>query len=124
MSIEKMMEMLKLMKEFENGNNVSNSNIADHMIGKTVLIRTFSAGVHYGTLKDLDNHQNCILTNTKRIYKWEGACSLSQLAVDGANDNSMISILVPEIMLQRVIEIIPMTEKAINKLNGIKEWKK
>ena len=95
-------------------------------MSKLVLIRTYSAGVHFGTLKEHDRKTNHVtLTNAKRIYQWSGACSLSQVAIDGVDlDNSKISIAVPEITLGRAIEIIPMSEKAATQLFEAEEWKK
>lgn len=100
-------------------------HIAAHMVGKEVLIRTYSAGVHFGVLKKLDNHQNVILTNSQRIHYWDGACSLSQVAVDGVSkSNTRIAVIVDEILLERAIEIIPLTDKAHKNLRGMEIWKK
>jgi len=95
-------------------------------LSKLVLIRTYSAGVHFGTLKEHDRETNHVtLTNAKRIYQWSGACSLSQVAIDGVDvGNSKISIAVPEITLGRAIEIIPMSAKAATQLFESEEWKK
>ena len=95
-------------------------------MSERVLIRTYSAGVHFGTLKEHDRATNHVtLTNAKRIYQWSGACSLSQVAVDGIDlDNSKISIAVPEITLGRAIEIIPMSVKSATQLFEAEEWKK
>lgn len=95
-------------------------------LSKLVLIRTYSAGVHFGTLKEHDRETSHVtLTNAKRIYQWSGACSLSQVAVDGVDlSGSKISIAVPEITLGRVIEIIPMSVKSATQLFEAEEWKK
>ena len=95
-------------------------------LSKIVLIRTYSAGVHFGTLKEHDRATNTVvLTNAKRLYRWSGACSLSQVAMDGIDlNNSKISILVPEITLGRAIEVIPMSVIASTQMFEAQEWKK
>ena len=89
-----------------------------------VLIRTFSAGVHFGKLM-AQNGKEVVLSNSRRVYYWDGACSLSQMAVDGVSkpDNCKFSVIVPEITLTEAIEIIPITEKAFNNLYSVLEWK-
>ena len=96
--------------------NVEMSNI--------VLVRTYSAGVHFGTLKSRDGTE-VTLTNARRLWSWSGACSLSQVAVDGVDlANSKISVAVPEILLTQVIEIITMATNAAKQMVEAKAWKK
>lgn len=87
------------------------------------LIRTFSAGVHFGTLESRHGKE-VVLTNARRLYQWSGACSLSQVAVDGVNiPGSRISVIVPKIILTEAIEIIPMSEAASASMMAAKAWK-
>lgn len=89
-----------------------------------VIVRTYSAGVHAGYLKSRDGKE-VILTNSRRIWYWDGAASLSQLALEGVNkpENCKFAVVLPEIILTEAIEIIPCTEKAKLCIEGIKEWK-
>jgi len=93
------------------------------MIGKKVIIRTYSAGVHYGILKSREGKE-AVLTESIRIWYWSGANSLSQLAVDGTKEptNCKFTISVPEILVTEVIEIIPCSENAIASIEGVKSW--
>ena len=95
-------------------------------LSNLVLIRTYSAGVHFGTLEEHDRSTNhVVLTNARRIYQWSGACSLSQVAIDGVDlNNSKISIVIPKITLGRAIEIIPMSINSATQLFEAEEWKK
>lgn len=95
------------------------------MLNKKVIIRSDRAGVFFGTLKE-KNGNEVVLTDCRRIWYWEGAASLSQLAVDGTSkpDNCNFTVVVPEIAILGVIEIIPCTDKAIESIEGVKEWKK
>lgn len=73
-----------------------------------VIVRTFSAGVHVGTIKEKDG-KRVILTNARRIWKWSGAFTLNAVATSGINrQESRISCSVPEIELTEAIEIIPV----------------
>lgn len=104
---------------------IAASNINDGMIGKKVIVRTYSAGVHFGTLVAKVG-QEAILKDSRRVYSWVKAATLSQLAMEGDKDieNCKIAMTINEILLNRVIEIIPMTDAAISNLYGVKEWKK
>jgi hypothetical protein len=48
------------------------------------MVRTHSAGVFAGTVETLDG-KVAKLSNARRIYYWDGAATLSQLAVDGTS---------------------------------------
>lgn len=85
------------------------------------VIRTYSAGVHTGYLKER-NGKEVTLVNARRIWYWSGAFTLSAMAVDGVSkpDECKFSRVVPEIILTEAIEIIPCTEKAKNIIEGVK----
>jgi len=88
------------------------------------VVRTYSAGVHIGYVKNLDGTQ-CELVDSRRLYNWSGACSLSQVALDGVDvDNSKIAKVLPFITLTQAIEIIPCTQKAKDCIQGAVEWAK
>lgn len=89
------------------------------MIGKDVIVRTYSAGVHFGTLASRDGKE-ITLTNARRIWSWEGAFTLSAIALNGVKNTSKLSVAVPEIMLTEAIEIIPCTEAAVANLRALK----
>ena len=93
-------------------------------LSNIVLVRTYSAGVHFGTVKHKEGKET-ILTNARRLWSWSGACSLHQVAVDGVDiANSKISVKVPEIELTETIERIPMLAVAAKILVEAPEWKK
>lgn len=89
-----------------------------------VIVRTYSAGVFAGTLFAKDG-QEVTLKNARRIWFWDGAASLSQLAMEGTTkpENCKFPCAVTEITLMQVIEIIPCTKKAIKSIEGVKIWK-
>ena len=61
----------------------------------------------------------CTLLDSRRIWKWEGAFTLSEIANNGINNISRISCKVDNTII--AIEIIPITEKAFNILESINE---
>jgi len=93
------------------------------MIGKFVIVRTYSAGVHYGTLKERTGTE-LVLTNARRVHYWEGAASLSQMAIDGIKkpEPSRVSVVVPEILVTEAIEVIPCTPEATENLTNQPIW--
>ena len=54
----------------------------NEMIGKKVIVRGDRSGVFFGTLSD-KQEQTVVLTKCRRLWYWDGAASISQLAVDG-----------------------------------------
>ena len=91
--------------------------------GKYFIVRTYSAGVFFGLIKSRKG-QEVVMTNARRIWYWDGATSLSQLAVDGTSkpQNCKFPVSLPQVELLQVIEIIPCTEKAIKSIQGVPIW--
>ena len=90
---------------------------------KYVVVRTYSAGVFAGYLKSRDG-QEAVLIDARRLWYWDGAASLSQLAVDGVSrpQNCKFPTEVPEITLLQAVEIIPCSEKARNSIKAVAVW--
>lgn len=95
-----------------------------NFIDKKVIIRADRAGVFFGTLAEKEGTE-VKLTKCRRIWYWDGAASISELALNGvASPNSCkFSVSVQEIIVTGVIEIIPCSEKAINSIESVREWK-
>lgn len=99
---------------------------APQTLKDAVLVRCESAGVFYGTMVAHDLPSGTAkLTNARRVWYWSGAASLSQLAVDGTAKpkDCKFPVAVPEITVAKVIEVIPMTQKALDSLNQVAIWK-
>ena len=88
------------------------------------IVRADRAGVFFGEIKDR-NGSEITMANVRRLWYWEGACSLSQLAVDGtkAPKSCKFTITVPEMTILGVIEIIPCSEVACESINSVETWK-
>ena len=89
-----------------------------------VIVRTYSAGVFAGFIKSRKG-QEVVLENARRIWKWSGAASLSQLAVAGTSDpnNCKFPVAVPEIILLQAIEILVVTPVAKKSIDAVPVWK-
>lgn len=85
------------------------------MIGEFCIVRTYSAGVHMGVVKEVSGTA-VYLENALRLWRWYGAFTLSEASVNGVGEQSRISCAVPKILLTQGIEVIPCSEKAIANL--------
>ena len=94
-----------------------------------VIVRTVSAGVFAGeiTKKEMTASGTfCVaLQNSRRLWKWEGAASLSQLAQSGTTKPE--KCLFPEEVLfeelPQVIEILYVSVKARESIKKVPIWK-
>jgi hypothetical protein len=91
----------------------------DFAIGQYVILRTYSAGVHIGTLKTRQGRE-ALLENARRIHYWEGAFTLSAIAQEGLGQGSRLSVAVPEMLVTECIEILPCSPKAEAQLKEFK----
>lgn len=90
-----------------------------------VIIRAEKAGVFFGEIKERSG-QEVTLTNCRRLWYWNGAASLSQLAKEGVKNpkGCKFTVTIDEITVFGVIEIIPCTKEAIESINSVAEWKR
>ena len=113
-------------KELDNKRNMLIDKLERQSKGmKYVIARTYSAGVFAGFLFRRDGKE-AILKNARRIWYWDGAASLSELAVRGtsAPDKCKFPVAVSEVTLTEVIEILPTTEVAQKSIEAVKVWSK
>ena len=89
-----------------------------------VIVRADRAGVFYGVIKER-NGSEVTMTNVRRLWYWDGAASLSELATNGTKNpqNCKFTVTVPEMTILGVIEIIPCSEKAVDSIEGVPEWR-
>lgn len=93
--------------------------------GKYVIVRGDRSGVFAGILANHSGRE-VTLTDCRRLWYWDGAASISQLAVDGTvePDDCKFTVVVEEISVLDAIEIIPCTEKAEKSIRGVGVWKR
>lgn len=92
--------------------------------GDYVVVRTRFAGVHAGYLV-LHEGTRVVLKNTRRLWYWDGAASLSQVAGEGISKphKCKFPAAISTITLTGAIEIIPCTKTAKNIIESVAEWK-
>ncbi len=89
-----------------------------------IMARTQSAGVFAGYLKSR-NGKEVVLSEARRIWYWDGAASLSQLAMEGTSkpEKCKFPCEVSQVILTETIEILPITEKAKKSIAGVPIWR-
>lgn len=89
------------------------------------IVRGDRSGVFFGNIAER-NGREVLLNNVRRLWYWDGASSISQLAKDGTcrPENCKFTITVDEILVLDAIEIDKCTDKAVKSILGVAEWKK
>ena len=103
-------------------NTAAESGFNSFAIGHEVIIRTYSAGVWFGRLKEKSGNE-VILTEARRMWRWwaKESISLSGVALHGIKqEKSRIAGAVDSVWLQ-AIEIIPISGKAAESIRTAQE---
>lgn len=78
------------------------------LTNRRVVIRTASAGVHFGTLVHKEGMEVHLKT-ARRLWSWNGALSLHEVAKNGIDlKNSKVSEVLDDVVLTQAIEILPI----------------
>jgi hypothetical protein len=88
------------------------------------IVRTYSAGVFAGEVESR-NGREVVMKNARRLWYWEGAASLSQLAMEGVKkpNGCKFPCEVDRVELLEVIEILDCTEIAKQSIKTVPIWK-
>ena len=89
-----------------------------------VIVRTYSAGVFAANLVSRENKE-AKLANARRLWYWDGAASLSQLAVEGVTKpkTCKFSVPVPLQEVTEVIEVLYASAEAEANIKAVPEWR-
>ncbi len=89
------------------------------------IVRTYSAGVFAGEVMSRKG-QEVEMKNARRIWYWEGAASLSQLAQSGTStpDKCKFPEPVDRVLLLQAIEILDVTPAARATIDAVPVWRK
>ncbi|MEQ9830594.1 DUF6948 domain-containing protein [Pectobacterium versatile] len=103
---------------FGNSSN-KESSIGNQFIGKSVIIRTYSAGVWFGVLSEKSGNE-VIVKNARRMWRWQAKESISLSAVAKFGIDQSKSKIAPEVefIWLEAIEIIPTTPEATALIEG------
>lgn len=92
---------------------------------KYQIVRTNSAGVFAGYIVS-KNKDEVVMTDARRLWYWDGAASLSQLAMEGVKNPSgcKFPVAVDRVTLLGVIEILDCTKAAKTSIEGVPIWRR
>lgn len=93
------------------------------MESQYVIVRTYSAGVFAGHLESRSG-QEVVLTKARRLWYWDGAASLSQLAMEGTSkpNKCKFPCEVARVTLIQAIEILDVTPAAKESIAKVPVW--
>ena len=91
---------------------------------KYQIVRTYSAGVFAGFVESRKGRE-VVMTQARRLWYWEGAASLSQLAMEGVKlpGNCKFPIAVDRVELLEAVEILDTTPRARRAIESVPVWK-
>lgn len=88
-------------------------------VGEWVLVRSRDSGVWFAQLTAYDPAtRHAMLGDARRLWSWEGAFTLSTVALDGVKSARMPSP-VPVVFVADVAELLPCSVIAIHNLTNI-----
>lgn len=90
-----------------------------------VIVRSAKAGVFAGRLKQNDKkNRTVILEDARRLWYWDGAASLSQLALDGTCKPETCKFPAPvgEALIFDIIEVLVCTPKSKQSITNVPVW--
>lgn len=89
------------------------------------IVRAREAGVFFGEITER-SHDEVTMTNVRKLWHWNGACAVEQLAVDGVKrpNDCNFTVTVPSMIIANPIQIIEASEKACKSIEAVKEWKR
>ena len=94
--------------------------------GTYVIIRCRDAGVHAGEFVAHPSDRTVVLKNSRRLWYWSGAASLSELAVYGAKNVSACKfgvLIADAIQLLDACEIVVCQDAAKGMIVKCPEWR-
>lgn len=89
-----------------------------------VIVRADRAGVFFGQL-EAKNGQEVKLSNARKLHYWDGAAAVEEIAMIGTKkpDQCRFTVVVPLIVIDGVIQVIPCSDVAVTAIKNVKEWK-
>ena len=116
-------EAKQLAQLFSQTQQSSTQQSLNNMIGKKVIVRTYSAGVHYGLLVEKSGNE-VIIESARRLWFWKAkeGISLSAVATHGLHKDSKICEPLNSLWLE-AIEIIPVSSDIASNIEGMQNAK-
>lgn len=93
------------------------------LLNKNIIARINQAGVFHGRLDYID--ESIIrLKDVRRIYQWNGALSVTDMAVNGITGGKVtIPVSTVEFLTSNIIELNECSDKATTAIVSVTPWK-
>lgn len=87
------------------------------------IIRGEKSGVFFGEVERREGRE-VVLKNVRRLWYWDGAASLSELALSGVKlpRNCKFTVTVSAITVLDAIEILDVTDAAAKSIDEVAIW--
>lgn len=94
------------------------------MENQKYIVRGDRSGVFYGEIEKRDG-QDVIMKNARCLWRWCGAASLMQLALEGVKkpDDCKFTVTVDSLEILDAIEILSCTDVAMESIEAVKTWR-
>lgn len=89
---------------------------------KYSIIRGDRSGVFFGIVEERKGREAKI-AKARQIWYWEGARTILQIAKDGINGQSKVTVEAESVVLTDAIEIVPCSDEATEAIKGLPQWK-
>lgn len=92
--------------------------------GKYYVVRGEKSGIFAGEIINR-NGQEVEMKNCRRLWYWDGACSISEIALNGVKrpQSCKFTVTIDNIEILDIIEILECTKEAEISIKGVKIWK-
>ena len=89
------------------------------------IVRCDRSGVFYGEIEER-NGREIKMRNVRNLWYWDGAATLLQLAAEGTTKpkECKFTMTIDSLEVLDAIEVIPCTDRAIESIKAVKEWKR
>lgn len=93
-------------------------------LNKYCVVRSANAGVFFGIVKRI-NGEIVEMEKARKLYFWDGAFAVEGLAQNGVTkpQNCKFTCFVDNLIINGVNQILICSEKSIESLSGVSEWK-
>lgn len=94
------------------------------MDNKYYIVRAKDAGVFFGKIKRRNKHE-VEMKHVRKLWYWDGAAAVEQLAVDGVKNpkDCKFTVFVDQMVIADPIQIIHCTDRSEKILKEVEAWK-
>ena len=94
------------------------------MENQKYIVRCDRSGVFYGEIEKRDG-QNITMKHARCLWRWYGAASLMQLALEGVKqpESCKFTVTVDSLEVLDAIEILPCSGAAVESIEEVKPWR-